>query len=364
LLPQDYADEYKVSEPSKAKEIEAMYEQITPTQTFRERQLALLEEAGDRRLVRQLRAGAERKTKARSTVAGSTLGLLAALLAAGLLVLFAFSVPALGKQSASEKSVSGSNNNDAALTTTSSTTTPKASFTSGSGASFLGVKISDHGNLLSFESPQGQENVFSDAEGYAVCSANDFSERTVNGHDTGSVEGGFGTPTFSQPNGTGTFPLTVTRNTTDGKFQLTQVWNKPDAIEKDLTVTMTLKNISGANLNDVTLSRSGDFDVGSSSSDQGATTGDSTWQWDDVSSSADNSKVGTMLTALTFGTAHLSRVESRSDWVAAGGTRTGCFARNLATPTSVQDLAMRVTYDVGFFPAGQSKTVKFEYERM
>ena len=82
-----------------------MYEQITPTQTFRERQLALLEEAGDRRLVRQLRAGAERKTKARSTVAVSTIGLLAAaaLLAAGLLVLLAFSVPALGKQSADIK---------------------------------------------------------------------------------------------------------------------------------------------------------------------------------------------------------------------------------------------------------------------
>src|SRR5215212_4628296 len=32
-------------------------------------------------------------------------------------------------------------------------TTVKASFASGSGADFLGVKISDHGNLLSFHSP-------------------------------------------------------------------------------------------------------------------------------------------------------------------------------------------------------------------
>jgi hypothetical protein len=346
-----------------------MYHQINPTEMFRERQLALQTEAEERRLARQLRADAGRQMKARSTVAVSTPGLLAAFLAVGLLVLFALSVPALGKQSddLNEQNFSGSNKKDAALATTSSTTTPKASFASGSGANFLGVKISDHGNLLSFESPQGQENVFSDAEGYAVCSS-DFSDETVgervNGHDTGSVEAGFGTPTFSQPNGPGTFPLTVTRKTTDGKFQLTQVWNKPDAAEKDVTVTMTLKNISGATINGVFLSRSGDFDVGSSSLDQGATTGDSTWQWDDVSSSADSSKVGTMLTALTFGTTHLSRVESRSDWVAAGGTRTGCFARNLATPTSVQDLAMRVTYELGFFTAGQSKTVKFEYRRM
>src|SRR5918995_7454310 len=70
----------------------------------------------------------------------------------------------------------------------------KASFASGSGSNFLGVKVSDHGNLLSFESPQGQENAFSDAEGYAVCSTQSgdetFGER-VNGHDTGSVFGGF-----------------------------------------------------------------------------------------------------------------------------------------------------------------------------
>jgi hypothetical protein len=151
-------------------------------------------------------------------------------------------------------------------------TVVKASFASGSGTNFLGVKVSDHGNLLSFESPQGQENAFSDAEGYAVCSTQ-FGDETVgervNGHDTGSVFGGFAAPTFSQPNGAGTFPLTVTRRTIDGKFQLTQVWNKPDTVEKDVTVAMTLKNISGAPINGVFLSRSGDFDVGSSSLDQG-----------------------------------------------------------------------------------------------
>src|ERR671910_2352055 len=117
----------------------------------------------------------------------------------------------------------------------------KASFASGSGSNFLGVKVSDHGNLVSFESPVNQEAVFGGREGYAVCS--NFTG-TIHGHDTGDVESGFGPPTFAQPNGAGTFPLTVTRKSTDGKFQLTQVWNKPDAIEKDVTVTMTLKNLS------------------------------------------------------------------------------------------------------------------------
>jgi hypothetical protein len=285
---------------------------------------------------------------------------------AAILALSGLSAHASAKQGGEilGQGASGSTKKEAAVATTSGTaTTPKAAFASGSGANFLGVKVSDHGNLLSFESPQGQENVFSNAEGYAVCS-DDFSGRRTNGHDTGSIETGFGTPTFSQPNGTGTFPLTVTRKTTDGQFQLTQVWNKPDATEKDVTVAMSLKNISSNTSHRVLLSRSGDFDVGNSSLDLGATTGASTWQWDDVGSSTDTSKVGTMLTALTFGTAHLARVESRADWVAASGTRTDCFARNMATPTSAQDLAMRVTYDLSDLNSGQSKTVKFEYGRM
>src|SRR5215211_618669 len=176
-------------------------------------------------------------------------------------------------------------------------TTVKASFVSGTGADFLGVKVSNHGNLLSFESPAGQEAVFTGEgrEGYALCSG----PSTVNGHDTGGVEEGFGTPKFKQPN-PGKFPLTITRKTTDGQLQLKQVWSKPDAIEKDVTLTITVKNISSGSSFVVVLSRSGDFDVGTSSTDQGARTGDSVWLWDDLSTTApETSRGGTMLTGLT-----------------------------------------------------------------
>jgi|SRR5918994_1716652 hypothetical protein len=236
----------------------------------------------------------------------------------------------------------------------------KASFASGSGSNFLGVKVSDHGNLVSFESPVNQEAVFGGREGYAVCS--NFTG-TIHGHDTGDVESGFGPPTFAQPNGAGTFPLTVTRKSTDGKFQLTQVWNKPDAIEKDVTVTMTLKNLSSTTINNVFLSRSGDFDVGTSANDRGARTSDSAWQWDDVNG-GDSPPVGLMLTALTLGTTHAGFVDFHSDWV--DGTRESCFESTpaLSTPTSAQDLAMRVRYSLFAFSAGQSKTLKFEYGRM
>jgi hypothetical protein len=263
-----------------------------------------------------------------------------------------------------EQDVSGSTKMDAAVATTSSTsTTPKASFASGSGANFLGVKVSDHGNLMSFESPQGQEQLFDGQEGYAVCN----SAGGAFGHDTGSVEGGFGAPTFSQPTA-GAFPLTVTRKTTDGKLKLTQVWNKPDSVEKDVTVSMTVTNLTNSPLFGLALSRSGDFDVGNSGQDQGARTGDSAWQWDDVDSSVDTSRGGAMLTALTPGTNHFPQIALREDWTGRGGTdlpdRVRCFGSNLLTPTAVQDLAMRMAYNLGDFNGGQSKTVKFEYRRM
>jgi hypothetical protein len=284
-------------------------------------------------------------------------------LAATILALSAFSVPAIGKQSDDpNQSVSGSNNRDVAVSLASSTaTTPKASFASGSGENFLGVKVSDHGNLMSFESPQGQEATFNGQEGYAVCSGT--TADTVHGHDTGSVEDGFGAPTLSQPTA-GKFPLTVTRKTTDGKFQLKQVWNKPDPVEKDVTVTMTLKNLSSSTINGVYVSRSGDFDIGASSSDQGAATTDSAWQWDDrARASTEPTSGGVMLTALTLGTTnHGVFVESRSMWM--GATRETCVHGSLTTPTPVQDLAMRGIYGLNAFNAGQSKTVKFEYGRM
>jgi hypothetical protein len=240
-------------------------------------------------------------------------------------------------------------------------TTQKASFASGTGANRLSVKVSDHGNLLSFESPANQEAVFSGQEGYVVCTGDGA---TVHGHDTGSVEGGFGTPTFSQPNGAGTFPLTVTRNTTGGAFQLKQVWAKPDATEKDVTVTMTLKNLSSATLSGVTLVRTGDFDVGTTATDRGASTNDSLWQWDDVRAS-DSPPVGLMLTALSFGTSHTARMDVQSFWADPDNpNRDQCYGTSDNTPTVEGDYAMRMIYLLGNLSAGQSKTVKFEYRRM
>jgi len=239
--------------------------------------------------------------------------------------------------------------------------TQKAAFTNGSGANFLGVKVTDHGNLLSFESPAGNEAAIGNGiarEGYSLCS---LDGNTVHGYDQGNVELGFGTPTFAQPNGAGTFPLTVTRNTTDGKLQLKQVWAKPDAIEKDVTVTMTVKNISSSTINGVRLGRGGDFDIGNSTFDRGALTDDSAFQWDDRISGPDTTNsFGMQLTALTFATPHGPDIDSRAQW-SDRGQRCDDFTQ--VTPVTDSDLAMRVFYGLGNLTAGQSKSVKFEYGR-
>jgi hypothetical protein len=302
------------------------------------------------------------KTKKADRYLGALMAALATM--AAILALCALSAHASAEQGGDpQRSVSGESKKVAAIATTSSTsTTPKASFASGSGDNFLGVKVSDHGNLVSFESPKGQEQVFDGREGYALCSIGVSDALTVHGHDTGSVESGFGPPTFSQPTA-GKFPLTVTRKTTDGKLKLMQVWNQPDAVEKDVTVAMTVTNLSGNSINEVLLSRSGDFDVGNTSADQGARTNDSAWQWNDVDNTTDSPPVGLMLGALSLGTNHEALIESRPDWD-INETRQSCLGSVRGTPTPSEDLAMRMLYGLGGLNGGQSKTVKFEYGRM
>jgi hypothetical protein len=147
------------------------------------------------------------------------------------------------------------------------------------------------------------------------------------------------------------------------------VWSKPDITEKDVTVTMTLTNLSNTPIQEVLLSRSGDFDIGDSASDQGAETIDSAWLWDDEGG-PEVEPVGLMLTTLSFGTNHAARIEAQSDWISGRSSpslpasRQGCLDYGKQTPTEPGDFTMRLFYLLGDLDAGQSKTVKFEYGRM
>jgi hypothetical protein len=127
---------------------------------------------------------------------------------------------------------------------------------SASGENFR-ICLSRHGNLMRLESPLGFEHirVGTFLEGYSLCQQN-----VLSGYDVGFVEVGFDNGTVSQPGGAGTLPLIVTRDTNDGLFRLIQTINWNPA-EKEVTIEMQVKNVSGVQQVDVSLIRIVDFDV-------------------------------------------------------------------------------------------------------
>jgi hypothetical protein len=135
----------------------------------------------------------------------------------------------------------------------------------GSGAARIDVCVSSHGNVSSFQIGGGPDHI--NSEGYVICS---------HASDQGTAgETGFGAATISQPNGPNTFPLTITRSTTDGAFRLAQSY-KLDQPNGQFIVTNKLTNTSGATLNNVGFLRSVDVDAeGTYSNDIGDATTDS-----------------------------------------------------------------------------------------
>ena len=228
--------------------------------------------------------------------------------------------------------------------------------TSGTGANFMRVCISNHGNLINFLSPSTfQDHIAS--EGYAICD-NPGNAEFVSGWDAGGSEAGCGDPTISQPNGANTLPLTITRPCHCITFK--QVFSR-DTTEKDITITMTLTNICNFTLSNNRVSRYFDGNIhGDAILDIYDNSFDSVWGRDIEALS---------LTALTFGTTHEVAVESFKEWDPNGDlafsfrTSTGCDRITETSPTAPGDFVGRVTYFLGTLNTNQSKTVKVVYRR-
>jgi hypothetical protein len=229
-----------------------------------------------------------------------------------------------------------------------STSCPAAqTFTFGSGPSKFAFCISNHGNIQNLEFPATFKHI-SLREGYAVCSANDT---VVHGFDSGTAEDGWGPPSATQPGGPHTFPLTITRNSTDGKVQLQQTFDW-DTLRKDIIITMVVKNTSAAALSNVFLARYYDGDTDNDNSDDlYGGDGDSIW-------GHDTNQRGLRLSVLSYGIKHYTFVEEFLKWSPiASGPQTGrhCFAfESRSVPTPPGDYIGRITYSLGTLNAGQS----------
>lgn len=187
----------------------------------------------------------------------------------------------------------------------------------------------------------------------------------ANAYDTGGAgETGWGAATATQPGGPKTFPLTIRRQSTDGKLELTQTFNW-DTAQKEIIITMTLKNISAGTLSAVKLARYFDGDLDGSSSIVGEELddlydqdSDSVWGRD---SGTGVGRHGVMLTALTFATSHTTVVQKYTEFLP---DTPGCTASPAAAvPTTPGDYTGRVQYALGTLNAGQSKTVQVLYHR-
>jgi hypothetical protein len=249
-------------------------------------------------------------------------------------------------------------------------TSPFKCYKSGSGEGLMRICISDHGNIVKFESPEGfdqigQGNLFRD--GYAICTGSLPSiPNESHGYDTGAIEAGFGPATVTDLS-----PLTIVRDTTNGVFRMTQEF-KRDSKEKDVTIEVTVQNLSGVDRPAVRLQRAfeGDIDNNSTTNMWFGRTFDSAFAWvDQPAAGSPANGNGLMLTAVTTTFDVATAVNTVADYHPTGsGSRTanGCivFAGGLATPASgAHNLVGRVLYGLGTIPAGGSKAAVFKYAR-
>ncbi len=211
----------------------------------------------------------------------------------------------------------------------------------GAGATLFNTCLSNEGNVVQFIFSGADQ--FIGYEGYQVCSPTGIY------YDLGNQgASGWGPATVVQPT-PGKLPITITRNSLDGHWNLKQTYAK-DTVEDDFTITMTLKNIGGPVGAPVYLGRWNDFDNdGTVSQDDGIVTTDS------IQTRGIGLR-GVSLQAVTRTTAHFALL---GNWPTGAAN---CTAGSVASLINA-DLAGHVEYNLGGFNAGQAKTVKFSYAR-
>lgn len=223
-------------------------------------------------------------------------------------------------------------------------TTSNQCWTSGSGASYLKICITRHGNVILFIAPSGVENIARGeiGEGYVACAGTAANSAVTAYYDAASAESG-----WAEPYKVTTSPAKVYRKTTDGKLELVQSFSR-DTAELDFTITMTLFNRSGKTLYNVRLDRYADFDV------FGTVQGD-TYHRTPRSVFAQDS--GNILTMADLGSAGAATaIHSWSGW-----QKNVCNQPTAASPTSRGDWLGRISYSFGTMAKGASKTVTLVY---
>jgi hypothetical protein len=230
--------------------------------------------------------------------------------------------------------------------------TCQSTFTFGSGQKLFNFCVSSHGNLVQFTSPEGFEHIREGAfsEGYGICDTT-LSQSYFDYADGGD-SGNWNDPVLIQPGGPNTFPLKITRITSNGAFTLTQSFSRNTG-ERTVKITMTIRN-NGGILKEVGLTRFADIDAND------ADKGDFVNEFDFGADSAwgyNTDEYGLALSTVPTNVFHYALV-----WTSTSGNDPCNVLANIPTTPFVGDGSVALAY---FFSlaAGQSKTLSVEYQR-
>jgi hypothetical protein len=240
---------------------------------------------------------------------------------------------------------------------TPSSATAYKTFTSGSGDGLFKWTISNHGNLIRLESPADFEHMASGTVGEGYVVSMNTAGGVVRYFDAGFSEGTGCTgnlrswsPTVFETNATAN-GTTLIRDTCDGAWRLTQTFLR-NVTNHELTITMTLKNLSGFNYTGVVMDRYFDADLDNDNSD------DRFSRTFDSVTGQDSTFDSLSLTAISFTIPHSTAIHTFAGWNPAVTNQA-----SVASPTGAGDFVGRVSYSLGTINNNAQKIVKVLYKR-
>ncbi|HWT03929.1 MAG TPA: hypothetical protein VN256_27015 [Pyrinomonadaceae bacterium] len=255
------------------------------------------------------------------------------------------------KQSGSTKTAS------LAATAEPSSAVAYKTFTSGAADTLFKWTISTHGNLVRLESPAGFEHMASGSVGEGYVVSMNTSVGPVRYFDAGFSEatGCSGNVRSWSPSvfetGATANGTTLIRDTCDGAWRLTQTFLRNPA-NHELTITMTLRNLTAFNYTGVVIDRYFDGDLDNDNSD------DSFLRTFDSVTGRDGILDNLSMTAISFDVPHSTAIHSFAGWNPSVTNQA-----SLASPTGSGDFVGRVSYSLGTINASAQKVVKVLYKR-
>jgi hypothetical protein len=219
---------------------------------------------------------------------------------------------------------------------------------SGSGATKYRVCVSAAGNLVEFQTPAGEALIHPTFyEGYHLC-----SDSTIAYDHSINAVSGFAAPVLADAS-----PLTINRTTSNGVFTVTQIF-QPNPTERDLKITMKVKNNSGVTQTNVSIGRGWDAGTGTTEKVFGGGYGGS------VMFVYSLSGYGLMLTLLSV-PFHHATYRAYTLWASHRGTMAMCAPSFAGFAAEFwQDWFATGTYGLGTIAPGATKTVILSYRKV